>query len=213
MRWMNLFKRAQHMIQPVRLSDQVFSGIPSFYPVPAGYCTTIEFAKRGDLDGFAEKSRGYMAGPEPMTGLWPNSVLWLIAECLMRACVAMAYPPSALAKARGDNWDSDDEEPIQERIPGQYDFVDRETPAPSRIVHHDIDAWNIFVFDVDQMMGDPHDSHPVVKLADFGLMNDHRANPRGAGGKDGYHAPDAHAYSSASNVFQMAHVLYYLITG
>ncbi|ROV91080.1 hypothetical protein VPNG_09917 [Cytospora leucostoma] len=78
-----------------------------------------------------------------------DRMLWLIFECLFKACIAMAYP--GRFHTPGDDPWNDFMRPQDETLP--YRFPD----AP--MVHFDIDPSN----------GDDHGSVPIVKIGDPGL--------------------------------------------
>ncbi|KAK8044596.1 hypothetical protein PG993_004620 [Apiospora rasikravindrae] len=86
----------------------------------------------------------------------PNRVLWSILLCLVRACIAMAYPGKADKNA----------EPCREEIPSDG------TP-PSNIEHGDLHMGNIMIGDFARPSSEgEHGLVPVLKLIDFGMAKE-----------------------------------------
>ncbi|KAK8085133.1 hypothetical protein PG997_006404 [Apiospora hydei] len=119
-----------------------------------GLVLVIEYLANGDLAQMHSRTIKYDL-------VVPNRVLWSILLCLVRACIAMAYPRNANENA---------EEPCRlEEIPGDG------TP-PSNLEHGDLHMGNI-------MMGDfaspssgagAHGLMPVLKLIDFGMAKENK---------------------------------------
>ncbi|KAI1360106.1 kinase-like domain-containing protein [Xylaria arbuscula] len=184
-------------------------------------CFVTEMLENGDLSQFISKVR--LRGEQI-----PNGVLWRFFVCLVRMCIAMAYPP-----ADNPAW-KDEEPPITEEIPEEEDQI-----APRRIVHFDFDPRNIFIGDI----GDGNDEHeltPLLKLGDFGLATEIEYEQENfyyeqlrQYGKRGYYAPEqfcadwdyinpddgtvyqhpiAGNYGIHTNLFHMGYVMETLIT-
>ncbi|KAI5927374.1 kinase-like domain-containing protein [Camillea tinctor] len=88
----------------------------------------------------------------------PNTVLWRFLLCLVRMCIAMAYPPAR----RPENGNVPG--PIRETVPNQPQA------QPARIVHFDLDPFNILIgagFDNNE-----HGLTPILKLTDFGASSE-----------------------------------------
>ncbi|RYP53711.1 hypothetical protein DL768_001311 [Monosporascus sp. mg162] len=140
----------------------------------------LEFVENGDLSNFIMKLN------EKNLRV-PNRVLWSFWLRLVRACVAMEYPPRKFHPRRRQK-DAEGEPPNSELaalvldddhrdlngkiVDGQL-FEDVPGPkrrwARNRMVHFDIDPKNIFIggFDV-YAKDDEHLLVPRLKLADFG---------------------------------------------
>ncbi|KAH9892070.1 protein kinase-like protein [Xylariomycetidae sp. FL2044] len=172
----------------------------------------LEFCEGGDLENLLIKIN-------EMDQKVPNRVLWSFWLCLVRACVAMEYPPKkfhpkrrfppptepgALAKAYADLGLTPQD--AEQRYPGKVvgnDLYEDLPPATrrwagKRMVHFDIDPKNILMKDVDILATDEeHRLVPHLKLADFGLAKFIKPNKRNAyynryrfRGKYGYYAPE-----------------------
>ncbi|KAK4148579.1 kinase-like domain-containing protein [Chaetomidium leptoderma] len=113
---------------------------------------------------------------------FPNRVVWSIFECLIKACVAMEYPPSSDGTLQCKRDAAGNiAVPVSERIPPdlqtRYDQAvndgtwkdEGETPGGEGLVHFDIDPQNCLLGSLG--VGPSHDRHtsfPVVKIGDFG---------------------------------------------
>ncbi|KAI0838059.1 kinase-like domain-containing protein [Hypoxylon sp. FL0890] len=82
--------------------------------------------------------------------LLPNRILWSFFLCLIRACVALAYPP------RG----AEDEPNVLETVP-------TDGTAPSMIEHADLHTANIMIGEVGGGFAE-HNLVPPLKFIDFG---------------------------------------------
>ncbi|KAL2162465.1 hypothetical protein VTH06DRAFT_7378 [Thermothelomyces fergusii] len=83
----------------------------------------------------------------------PNRALWHMFHCLIKTCIAMAFPPRENPNLYNAAV------PTSERIP--------QGKRKNRFVHFDIDPCNILVG-----ANEPGSSHPLIpllKLTDFGL--------------------------------------------
>ncbi|KAH6617373.1 hypothetical protein F5144DRAFT_624109 [Chaetomium tenue] len=87
---------------------------------------------------------------------FPNRVLWQMFHCLIKACIAMAYPP----KSYGYTYKGQ-QPPFSERAP------DDRYKEKERFIHWDIDPQNILVGGNEP--GSDHPLVPALKLADFGV--------------------------------------------
>ncbi|KAI1820112.1 hypothetical protein F4861DRAFT_90215 [Xylaria intraflava] len=81
--------------------------------------------------------------------LLPNRILWSFYLCLVRACVAMAYPPNR---------------PLGS--PSQLERYPRALVVPSDLAHLDIHTSNVLIGAPDNFS--EHDLVPPIKLIDFG---------------------------------------------
>ncbi|KAI1088520.1 kinase-like protein [Rostrohypoxylon terebratum] len=121
----------------------------------------------------------------------PNRVLWQLWLCLVRACVAMKYPPRKFHPDR----------PKPSRPNGRTDLIETIPPPNKRWrqknwVHFDIDPSNIFIGNIevppsefdpnleradvaqpDRLEGE-HSFVPRLKLADFGLAKEVKTHKR-----------------------------------
>ncbi|KAI0479487.1 hypothetical protein GGR56DRAFT_673406 [Xylariaceae sp. FL0804] len=114
----------------------------------------------------------------------PNRILWRFFLCLLRTVIAMAWPP--LEPAAG-----------QPRTP-QTEHV-QQGVDPSRMFHGDMHDENIMFGDV--LADDEHLFTPILKLIDFGSMEE---EPLSQGGFQ--------ASSLNDNLFDVAVIMLQLIT-
>ncbi|KAI2636102.1 kinase-like domain-containing protein [Xylaria nigripes] len=135
----------------------------------------LELAENGDLAQFIAKVRAH-------NETIPNRVLWRLLLCLIRMCIGLAYPPGRINQYRNVPG------PITETV------LDGLVQYPQRIVHFDIDPKNVFVGD---LVGKEHKLTPLLKLGDFGMATEIRADQadlyyerRRAWGKYGFYAPE-----------------------
>jgi len=111
----------------------------------------MEHLSNGNLQGWIEK-----AGTTGV--IFPADELWLVFDCLVRACIAMRHPPRYQLPAGGGRprppWGG----PIPETVPPPGTVG----VAHSNIVHFDIDPSNIFVggFGIGT-----HVNMPVIKVS------------------------------------------------
>ncbi|KAI1325851.1 kinase-like domain-containing protein [Xylariaceae sp. FL0255] len=125
----------------------------------------------------------------------PNRVLWGFWLCLVRACLAMQYPPRRFHPGRSlpdpddeAGYDEEESDTIGVDVSAatgkrvgndlfETEPVARRRWAASRIVHFDIDPNNVLIGGLDPNCGDnEHDIVPRLKLADFGLAQKIRPN-------------------------------------
>ncbi|KAH9904882.1 hypothetical protein F4778DRAFT_789586 [Xylariomycetidae sp. FL2044] len=88
----------------------------------------------------------------------PNRLLWPLFACLIRACVAIAWPPTEPQMQQMGEEDDDDEE-----VPGDSE--------PRRIVHNDVHQENIMFGPLEPPVRGRTDV-PVSKIIDFGNMSE-----------------------------------------
>ncbi|KAI1141033.1 kinase-like domain-containing protein [Hypoxylon sp. FL0543] len=81
--------------------------------------------------------------------LLPNRILWSFFLCLIRACVALAYPPNL----------AEDEPNVLETVP-------TDGTAPSKIEHADLHAGNVMIGEIGGF--EEHILVPPLKFIDFG---------------------------------------------
>ncbi|KAI1083986.1 kinase-like protein [Whalleya microplaca] len=163
----------------------------------------LEFVENGDLTRLICKLND-------MKENIPNRVLWSFWLCLVRACVAMEYPPRKFHPRRRENPNDITaqmgalriEDDVAGKVVNGDLFEDipvaRRRWAGKRIVHFDIDPSNIFIAGFDLGAADnEHKLIPRLKLADFGLTDKIKPNKsnryyyeRRDIGKDGYAAPE-----------------------
>ncbi|OTA88769.1 hypothetical protein M434DRAFT_374553 [Hypoxylon sp. CO27-5] len=135
----------------------------------------------------------------------PNRILWNFWLCLIKACIAMEYPPRKFHARRREPVGDNDNEPISNNKGKRIgdDLFEGIPPAKrrwakKRIVHFDIDPRNIFIggFDPSSQDGE-HELIPRLKLADFGCSRNMKPNKsnffyfeRRRIAKGGYFAPE-----------------------
>ncbi|KAK6955415.1 hypothetical protein Daesc_003052 [Daldinia eschscholtzii] len=170
----------------------------------------LEFMELGDLAHVITKITRLNDWP-------PNRVFWSFWNCLVKACIAMEYPPRkfhprrrrrpedhataaeidelARRKAAGEDVvvGRVSGKDLEEEIP-----VSRRRWAGKRMVHLDIDPRNILIAPPDYNAADSeHRLIPRLKLADFGFAKYIKRNKRNSYylekrryGKHGYFAPE-----------------------
>ncbi|KAI0469232.1 hypothetical protein F4859DRAFT_516173 [Xylaria cf. heliscus] len=116
----------------------------------------IEYVENGTLNEFLNRRRD--AGLRRL----PNRVLWAIFLCLIRACMAMAYPPPPNPKTPGNK--------RRETLP-----VDVNAEAAGNLIHTDMNLGNLMFGDRVKNSEPPqppdtseHLLIPILKLIDFG---------------------------------------------
>ncbi|KAI0443904.1 kinase-like domain-containing protein [Xylaria telfairii] len=138
----------------------------------------------------------------------PNRVLWGFWLCLVRSCVAMAYPPRKFHPRRREppQYTENMIPSVNNRDNGKTVGRDlyEEIPDPrrrwaqKRHVHFDIDPQNILIAGLDVLAADnEHKIIPRLKLTDFGLAKEVKPNKRNVYylnlrgmAKHGYLAPE-----------------------
>ncbi|KAF3070410.1 putative serine threonine protein kinase protein [Daldinia childiae] len=170
----------------------------------------LEFMQLGDLAHAISKIHR-------MSENIPNRVLWSFWNCLVKACIAMDYPPRKFhPRRRGRPQDHADDDEIDDLVRRQEHGEDvvvgktlgndlfEEIPVEGRrwarknLIHFDIDPSNIFIAPPDFGARDgEHDLIPRLKLADFGcarVMKQNKKNvyylDRRRMAKQGYFAPE-----------------------
>ncbi|KAI0886530.1 kinase-like protein [Annulohypoxylon maeteangense] len=173
----------------------------------------LEYVEGGNLVNLIDKlQQREKASGEPV--VIPNRVLWAIWLCLVRACVAMKYPPRKFHPDRRTRRRPNGRTDLNEMIPPQ-----NKRWRQKNWVHFDIDPSNIFIGNIEapppplidigqRQRDDPqpdrepgeHSFIPRIKLADFGLaepIKTHKRNEyyscRRQNGKVRYYAPEQFA--------------------
>ncbi|KAI0392615.1 kinase-like domain-containing protein [Xylariaceae sp. FL0594] len=181
----------------------------------------LECCESGELMGLI--ARVHQNG-----GRFPNRVLWSFWLCLVRACVAMSYPPRKFHPLRrspvGPPPPPGSKVGSGVELLGNYKRIGNDLYedlpyrnrrwAEKKMVHFDIDPSNIFIDTIDQYtLDEEHRLVPKLKLGDFGMA--HEVKPRKRNvyydnrrfyGKAGHYAPEQfgpewdHIRESASDV-------------
>ncbi|KAI1487971.1 hypothetical protein F5X96DRAFT_685995 [Biscogniauxia mediterranea] len=149
---------AEHIVQRVVLNpDPLQKPLPGEQTGITGPYLVMEKLRLGTLDAFIRK---FAEAPYPI----PNRVLWAIFLSLIKACIAMAWPPQ-----------QPDNSPTTDETVGEG--------PPVNLMHLDISPFNI----MHDFPSSEKDIIPRLKLIDFG-------HSRINGGKDyvykedvGYH--------------------------
>ncbi|KAI2632245.1 kinase-like domain-containing protein [Hypoxylon sp. NC1633] len=172
--FLRAFLKAEHIVQLVDVGANLLE--PQANP---DAMLVMEMVPNGDLRDLFVKVRDHKE-------TIPQKILWSFFLCLVRACTAMAHPPS-----QEPGYDNNPG-PITERVPRGKDN------DASRLVHFDIDPCNLFVGEVPDAVGTgEHAFAPVLKLGDFGVaaeidstqQDEYFENLRG-NGKRGFWAPE-----------------------
>ncbi|KAI1377846.1 kinase-like protein [Hypoxylon crocopeplum] len=101
----------------------------------------LEYMEGGSIDGLI---RRLIAVDRDRIQIIPNRVLWAIWLCLVRACVAMKYPPRKFHPGRHKGSAPSGSEDLIETIPPPH-----KRWRAKRMVHFDIDPSNIFIGDFE----------------------------------------------------------------
>ncbi|KAI1081018.1 kinase-like domain-containing protein [Whalleya microplaca] len=166
----------------------------------------------------------------------PNRILWSFWLCMVRACVAMAYPPRKFNPGRRGRRDV-----LTETIPDST----FKTLRMKQFVHFGLDPSNVFI-GAPNPGSSEHNLIPKLKLGDFGDAREIKKNKTDAYyqrkrglGKHGYFAPEqfsaqwdkydtraeaddlgrrkrgdvAANFGSGTNVWGIANIMFSLITG
>ncbi|KAI1767527.1 hypothetical protein GGR53DRAFT_97566 [Hypoxylon sp. FL1150] len=112
----------------------------------AGPVAVLEYMEHGNI----EKIYSRCMQTDTMV---PNRVLWALFLCLIRACIALAYPIGA-------------EENAQTRL----ETIPTDGTGPSKIEHADLHGENIMIGEVDGFV--EHQIVPPFKFIDFGRTRD-----------------------------------------
>ncbi|CAJ2504394.1 Uu.00g117880.m01.CDS01 [Anthostomella pinea] len=129
---------------------QTFVGLPRL-PLNDGMYVYMEWIENGSLDRLITRIR--RQGLE----ILPNRILWRFIMCLIRMCIAMAWPPPRPA---GDN-----PQPVLEHVNPNID--------PSGLVQDDFHPGNIMLGSLEDDPGEPeHSLVPILKLIDFGISKE-----------------------------------------
>ncbi|KAI5918719.1 kinase-like domain-containing protein [Camillea tinctor] len=119
---------SEHVVKLVNLPNNPFTN---------NHYVVMEFLSGGSLEDFKND----------VGQVIPTKVLWSIFLCLVKACIAMAYPTKKVGQGV-----------VPEEI---YPDVE-----PDNLAHRDLHPKNI-LFDIYDPNGREHDMAPRVKLVDF----------------------------------------------
>lgn len=190
----------------------------------------MEYCRHGDL-AQAIGGTNVKAQNEKRAGsLVSEAILWRLFQCLNKSIIALAYPPMHQPQP-------------ESRYPFGAPVTEQVPPEGERtlmnFVHFDIDPSNIFIGEPDQYS---HSEVPIFKLGDFGTAEKVDINFTTSAqklwrarryGKKGHKAPEqwsahwdtvddnplpegidvAGHYGSATNVYQIAAVMFCAIMG
>ncbi|KAI1385713.1 kinase-like protein [Hypoxylon trugodes] len=104
----------------------------------------LEYLEGGTVQDLIEKMKRFQKKGYP---IWvPNRILWQIWLCLVRACVALKYPPRKFHpdRSRGNQFAAGPESLIETIPPPEKRW------RAKNIVHFDIDPSNIFIGNLEQ---------------------------------------------------------------
>ncbi|KAI0024014.1 kinase-like domain-containing protein [Xylariomycetidae sp. FL0641] len=133
-------KLIKRMFQKIQYDPSVLGGMRG--PVMA-----IEYLQNGNLLRLFERAN-------TLNILLPNRLLWSFFLCLVRACVAMAYPLEA-----------------PEGTPTRLETIPADGREPLNLFHNDLHPGNIMVGGTDARFPE-HSFAPVMKFIDFGQAKD-----------------------------------------
>ncbi|KAI0109403.1 hypothetical protein F4776DRAFT_667716 [Hypoxylon sp. NC0597] len=113
----------------------------------AGPIVVLEYLENGDIERLYNRLVRH-------DQLLPNRILWSFFLCLIRACVALAYPVNG----------AEDEPNVLETIP-------TDGRAPSMVEHADLNMTNVMIGEAGGGFAE-HDIVPPLKFIDFGRTRD-----------------------------------------
>ncbi|KAI1637791.1 hypothetical protein F4809DRAFT_660877 [Biscogniauxia mediterranea] len=141
---LNKLAGALHIVQPFFIDPAIINPIDLL----EGPTLFMEYLPNGTLEGFMDRIRNW---EHPV----PNRFLYRVFLCLLRACVAMAWPMEAPVGG-----------PIRlEEVP-QAPFLQN---LKAQYTHNDMHGKNILIGDMDQ---EEHKLLPSFLLIDFGSALD-----------------------------------------
>ncbi|CAJ2501835.1 Uu.00g046880.m01.CDS01 [Anthostomella pinea] len=152
-RWLGALRLAKHVVYLVVPAGDPFAAIfeaaPSWRRDREDWLF-LEFGENGTLLDFCIRCSG-----QKMKTL-PNRMLWRLLMCLVRMCIAMAWPPPIPAGTTNP----------------QHILEVAGAPPPGLLVHNDVHSGNVMFGSL--VPGEvEHDLTPVVKLIDFGNSQEH----------------------------------------
>ncbi|KAM0811103.1 putative serine threonine protein kinase protein [Seiridium cardinale] len=120
----------------------------------------LEFVENGDLTALLVKCK-------EQDKTVPNRILWRFWLCMVKMCIAMAFPPRKFHPDRKNH-----QSELDEVVPDAKHHW-----RMKRMVHFDLDPWNIFVGSIEP---DPshHSLIPRLKLGDFGTAHEVKQQKR-----------------------------------
>ncbi|KAI1337322.1 hypothetical protein F5Y15DRAFT_425908 [Xylariaceae sp. FL0016] len=158
-KWLKVLGWALHVVKIIEPpSDPLAQTFPGVRPhcMDVNHWLHMEWLENGVLKTFVQ--RAFEEGLQPPL---PNRLLWRLLMCLIRMCIAMAWPPER----------PDEEDPAQI-------FERAETTKPRRrLIHGDMHNENIMIGTLLPHAGSEHDLTPVLKLIDLGSMTEEDEHP------------------------------------
>ncbi|KAI2776783.1 kinase-like domain-containing protein [Daldinia loculata] len=173
-RILRMLRGAKHIVQLYRTS-----GIRNPIDRARGRTVIMEWAPNGTLGNFITRlarSRDHQS----------NRMLHILFMCLVRMCIAMAFPPRQGRRAR----------PQRETLPDSRAARERKT----QLIHHDMHTHNILFGDVEPPGDGDHYVLPPLKLIDFEdaeVLSD----------------PQRHNQAVQSNILSIGMIMRCIITG
>ncbi|EMR67082.1 putative serine threonine protein kinase protein [Eutypa lata UCREL1] len=148
-----------HHCQPIVENNQMLApnNIPEDVDLENAFYRVTEYLHNGTLEEFISRIRDLDSVP--------NRVLWYIFQCLIRACIEMAFPT-------GDTYD----DPVNPRRGVLEPGVDENNG--SDFWHGDLASRNVMFGDLDN---GEHILVPILKLIDYGLSTWEGAPPASGG--------------------------------
>ncbi|KAI1416674.1 kinase-like protein [Hypoxylon sp. FL1857] len=146
--YLRRLRGAMHIVQTLNIADNPLEISPMIDSTGArlpnidNQWIVMEWLEYGTIGDFIKKARN-----RRITQL-PNRLLWRLFLCLIRGCIAMAWPPHRI----------DDEVEIE--------TIDPHAQA-SNVVHNDLHTGNVLL--TEPPLDEEHTISPLVKIIDFGL--------------------------------------------
>lgn len=139
----------------------------------------LEWIENGTLNAFIEKASRRLHR-------LPNRLLWRFFLCLLRMCIAMAWPPGKPA----------DNSPVVEVIGGG---------RPGALHHGDFHDGNVMIGAIEMNPEETeHDLVPMLKLIDWGAASNYDESSSGAGPATGETAVTENIYDVGKLMAELA---------
>ncbi|OTA94900.1 hypothetical protein M434DRAFT_29440 [Hypoxylon sp. CO27-5] len=143
--YLKKLRGAMHIVQMIDIPNNPLSNRSrTDLPDIGDDWVIMEWLEHGTIGNFITKARS--AGFARL----PNRLLWRFFLCLIRGCIAMAWPPN--------------------RDDGVVGIEEIQRTTPSKLVHNDIHAENVLL--AEPPLDGEHTISPILKLIDFGVAGE-----------------------------------------
>ncbi|KAI0101966.1 kinase-like protein [Hypoxylon sp. NC0597] len=139
--YLKRLRGAMHIVQMIDIPDNPLDQRRRDLPEIREEWIIMEWLEHGTIGDFVTKA--ISAGLERL----PNRLLWRFFLCLIRGCIAMAWPPN--------------------RDDGMVEIEKIQGTTPSKLAHNDIHCENVLLAEPHSLDSE-HALCPILKLIDFG---------------------------------------------